>query len=76
MMSNNTPPRLRPQGSRITTQRTLNSRGLDVFYPAMVSCETKMRKESVFAVLLTEKIGSVPEESGMETPGKIFNRNE
>ena len=24
----------------------------------------------------TEKIGSVPEESGMETPGKIFNRNE
>lgn len=23
-----------------------------------------------------EKIGSVPEESGMETPGKIFNRNE
>lgn len=33
------------------------------------------RREAV-ASAETEKIGSVPEESGIEAPGKIFNRNE
>ena len=37
-------------------------------------CRTVGAKRSPSAE--TEKIGSVPEESGMETPGKIFNRNE
>lgn len=60
--------------------RRCSEKGYDVSdkRPKMASgsgrCRTVGAKRSPSAE--TEKIGSVPEESGIEAPGKIFNRNE